>query len=714
VDAPNAPSKPSGVATVIAACLPLPMVIAGIALAFISAGDKPATLLQEAGMFGPLTMLAAGFATIALTALLIVAGLGIRVPTAVALLVAALPALAGVGGMAVGLRRMFAAVASVEPSMKIIIVTAGTGEAAVSAYLGSVLSSDLFAAAALGLAIAALGQPAPRRSPLGIAIGAALGLVLTAGALVPLVSAHLPTGSLMVALAGLSAIIAMAAGAFAAGPDAPRVRAPALAATSASAAALSVLLACFGVEFGTLMRAFTAIPRVDPADRATILGLAASELLASRHAVQISLFAGVLAAAGVAGWAATRLGFERVPKVGAVAVSLVAAAVVGLTAHQMTAATIPFVELSRPPWKDLPGFQPVSVSTSHEASGSFGASPEVVVGLDRVLHSGVTDERGRARVAFDARAGSELIKSTLDPLAKSGVDSIALLGVSAPSHLSPEAVRLREELPWLEALWAPVQGVQANLPNQSLNSDEDGTLWHGTVDANGEVDLSPRSGSRAAPRHVGSAEDASPNDLPGTREPKPYAYLQIAPAATAGSVVRAVCALDKQGFRPVLVTGELPGHPERPASDVFANLLRGGSPTSLFGNGDPASDSTNHSIVNVFGPDGLGLAPSEPPVKGLLDKEAIREVVHRHTNEIRYCYEKALANAPDLMGKISVKFAIGPSGKVQSVSVESSLMKSPEVEECVVKRVRTWEFPKPKGGGVVSVTYPFVFQSAGQ
>jgi hypothetical protein len=38
-----------------------------------------------------------------------------------------------------------------------------------------------------------------------------------------------------------------------------------------------------------------------------------------------------------------------------------------------------------------------------------------------------------------------------------------------------------------------------------------------------------------------------------------------------------------------------------------------------------------------------------------------------------------------------------------------------ELESCVAGRVRTWQFPKPKGGGVVIVTYPFIFaQSGGQ
>jgi hypothetical protein len=35
------------------------------------------------------------------------------------------------------------------------------------------------------------------------------------------------------------------------------------------------------------------------------------------------------------------------------------------------------------------------------------------------------------------------------------------------------------------------------------------------------------------------------------------------------------------------------------------------------------------------------------------------------------------------------------------------------VENCVVQAVRRWEFPKPLGGGIVIVSYPFNFTAGG-
>ncbi len=111
----------------------------------------------------------------------------------------------------------------------------------------------------------------------------------------------------------------------------------------------------------------------------------------------------------------------------------------------------------------------------------------------------------------------------------------------------------------------------------------------------------------------------------------------------------------------------------------------------------------------------IGITSSEPMVMGSLDKELIRKVIHANRNQIRYCYESQLNRFPKLNGKVAVKFVISPSGTVASSAVAQSTMSPsvPEMEACVAGRVRTWVFPKPKGGGVVVVTYPFIFKQSG-
>ncbi len=111
----------------------------------------------------------------------------------------------------------------------------------------------------------------------------------------------------------------------------------------------------------------------------------------------------------------------------------------------------------------------------------------------------------------------------------------------------------------------------------------------------------------------------------------------------------------------------------------------------------------------------IGITSSEPMVMGSLDKELIRKVIHANRGQIRYCYESQLNRFPKLNGKVAIKFIISPTGSVSTSSVAQTTIGNAELEACVAGRVRTWTFPKPKGGGVVIVTYPFIFaQSGGQ
>ncbi len=110
----------------------------------------------------------------------------------------------------------------------------------------------------------------------------------------------------------------------------------------------------------------------------------------------------------------------------------------------------------------------------------------------------------------------------------------------------------------------------------------------------------------------------------------------------------------------------------------------------------------------------IGITSSDPTVMGSLDKELIRKVIHANRGQIRYCYESQLNRFPKLEGKVSVKFVISASGSVATSQVAGSTAGNAELETCVAGRVKTWMFPKPKGGGVVVVTYPFIFKQSGQ
>jgi TonB family protein len=107
------------------------------------------------------------------------------------------------------------------------------------------------------------------------------------------------------------------------------------------------------------------------------------------------------------------------------------------------------------------------------------------------------------------------------------------------------------------------------------------------------------------------------------------------------------------------------------------------------------------------------IIPGKTTVIGGLDKDVIAKVIRRHQNEIKYCYETELSKDPDLAGKVAVAFTIDPTGAVSEATVTESTLNNPTAERCMLSRIRRWKFPEPKGGGVVAVTYPWLFSPAG-
>ncbi|MGC6510029.1 MAG: AgmX/PglI C-terminal domain-containing protein [Myxococcota bacterium] len=106
---------------------------------------------------------------------------------------------------------------------------------------------------------------------------------------------------------------------------------------------------------------------------------------------------------------------------------------------------------------------------------------------------------------------------------------------------------------------------------------------------------------------------------------------------------------------------------------------------------------------------GLSKIGGQPIIMGALDKSLIDAVIKRNMNQIRYCYQRELTKNPSLGGKIVVKFTIAKDGSVSKANIKSSSMGNKKVESCIAGRFMQFKFPEPKGGGIVIVSYPFIF-----
>jgi hypothetical protein len=108
---------------------------------------------------------------------------------------------------------------------------------------------------------------------------------------------------------------------------------------------------------------------------------------------------------------------------------------------------------------------------------------------------------------------------------------------------------------------------------------------------------------------------------------------------------------------------------------------------------------------------------------GSLDKDYIKGRVKDLVPLIKECYELARAQQPELSGRMVVEFKIsgvpGLGGVVDRAEVmrngptpDGGMPPSATLDECMKATVESLTFDPPKGGGTVTVHYPFVFATS--
>jgi hypothetical protein len=134
----------------------------------------------------------------------------------------------------------------------------------------------------------------------------------------------------------------------------------------------------------------------------------------------------------------------------------------------------------------------------------------------------------------------------------------------------------------------------------------------------------------------------------------------------------------------------------------------GGLGTKGVGSGK-SGYGTGGGDFGAKGEGGIGRVGGDPIIVGSLDRALIDEVIKRNMNQIRYCYQRELTKNPALGGKIVIGFTIAKDGTVSAANTKSTTMSNSAVESCIVGRFMRMQFPTPKGGGIVIVSYPFLF-----
>ena len=119
------------------------------------------------------------------------------------------------------------------------------------------------------------------------------------------------------------------------------------------------------------------------------------------------------------------------------------------------------------------------------------------------------------------------------------------------------------------------------------------------------------------------------------------------------------------------------------------------------------------------GPDLSGRTGRAPDLRlgeattfGGLSKEVIRRIVQQHRGRIRHCYEAALRTAPELSGRVTVKFVIQPQGNVGSAEPSGNTTGDDGLAQCITAVVKRMSFPQ--ADGITSCNYPFMLQMVGE
>jgi len=271
------------------------------------------------------------------------------------------------------------------------------------------------------------------------------------------------------------------------------------------------------------------------------------------------------------------------------------------------------------------------------------------------------------------------------------------------------------QLDWMPAdAWAGI-GESAADPYGGLGSDE--LEWDKLLFVEGRSDGLAVHGLLRSLERVDDLEEAI-TALHGHTGGKPEDTIVVVPAAgwslqdLVSHCLAASSMLpeDEDGYwmappsRCVVTAALPPSLAEQRAAEIQA---RGGGLASQ----GTLRDLGNGYAPGIAGP-GATAEGGDLIVMGSLDKTVIQKVIQRHLNQIRYCYQRELTKDPDLAGRVVIKFVVARDGTVSSATVKSSTMGNNAVETCIAGRFMRFMFPEPAGGGIVIVSYPFVFSPA--
>jgi hypothetical protein len=149
-----------------------------------------------------------------------------------------------------------------------------------------------------------------------------------------------------------------------------------------------------------------------------------------------------------------------------------------------------------------------------------------------------------------------------------------------------------------------------------------------------------------------------------------------------------------------------------PASPQVENAMEEPVPLVIAQPTRPLAEIAEPDAGNSDAQDDKKTRPYRSQKIGSIDPKQVSEFMNARFGQVKACYERRLKMNSFLEGKLDLNIDISSVGRVNAITVNDDTIGDSQMLDCVKRAIRSWEFPKPKGGRVI-VGKTFNFKKKG-
>lgn len=145
-----------------------------------------------------------------------------------------------------------------------------------------------------------------------------------------------------------------------------------------------------------------------------------------------------------------------------------------------------------------------------------------------------------------------------------------------------------------------------------------------------------------------------------------------------------------------------------PTTDSGAGTAASAAPLSPHAAANPEPAGSAKQIGKA------AVSPVDAPLISTISQAEVLAQVSNQAELFNKCYSLGAGASKTWRAKVTIKATVGPTGQVGSADVTNSTAKNPKVDACVVEAFKKLSFPRPKGSGTTTFTFPLSFDGAEQ